>query len=96
MLDLWEYKAERDGGNAQAYAKLSKEIDQYLAAHRDETSAAGTVGILLSGIRISCLRNSSSASFPPWTQSATTLNTVSVQILPTQAMNETDPDTAQI
>jgi tetratricopeptide (TPR) repeat protein len=41
---LWEYKAERDGGNAQGYTKLSKEIDQYLAEHRDDKRAAATVG----------------------------------------------------
>ena len=41
---MWEYKAEGDGGNAQAYAKLSKEIDQYLAEHHDEKRAAATVG----------------------------------------------------
>ena len=44
LPNLWEYKAERDGSNAQAYAKLSKELDQYLAEHRDEKRAAGTVG----------------------------------------------------
>jgi hypothetical protein len=44
LPNLWEYKAERDGGNAQAYTKLSKEIDQYLAEHHDEKRAAGTVG----------------------------------------------------
>lgn len=44
LPNLWEYKAERDGGNAQAYAKLSKELDQYLTEHRDDKRAAGTVG----------------------------------------------------
>jgi hypothetical protein len=44
LPNLWEYKAERDGGNAQAYTKLSKEIDQYLAEHHDEKRAAATVG----------------------------------------------------
>lgn len=41
---LWEYKAERDGSNTQAYAKLSKEIDQYLTEHREEKRATAMVG----------------------------------------------------
>lgn len=44
LPNLWEYKAERDGGNAQAYAKVSEDVDQYLADHRDEKGAAVTVG----------------------------------------------------
>lgn len=44
LPDLWNYKAERDGGDAQAYAKLSKEIDEYLSSHADDRSAASTAG----------------------------------------------------
>jgi tetratricopeptide (TPR) repeat protein len=41
--DLWQYRAERDGGDAQAYANLAKEIDKYLADHADNKAVAGTV-----------------------------------------------------
>jgi len=43
MLDFGSTKPERDGVNVQAYAKCPKEIEQYVAEHRDEKTAAGTV-----------------------------------------------------
>jgi tetratricopeptide (TPR) repeat protein len=33
QMNLWERKAERDGGDAQAWAKVSKEVEQFAAEH---------------------------------------------------------------
>jgi tetratricopeptide (TPR) repeat protein len=44
LADLWTYKAERDGGDAAAYAKLAKELDQFMADHASEKSAIWSVG----------------------------------------------------
>jgi hypothetical protein len=86
MLDLWSTKRSATALTHKPTQRLPKKSNQYLTELRDKKTAAGTGGNLFVGIRSDYLRNSSSGSFPP----------VQVQILATQALNETDQDTAQI
>ena len=44
LQQLWKYKAQRDGGDAQAWAKLTKELDQFVADHLDNKNALYGVG----------------------------------------------------
>jgi hypothetical protein len=44
LNDLWNYKVQRDGGDAQAWAKLAPDIRQFMADHLDEQNARQAVG----------------------------------------------------
>jgi tetratricopeptide (TPR) repeat protein len=46
---LWEYQAQRDGGDAEAYAKVAQRIEQFLSAHQQEANVpVWTIGNFLS------------------------------------------------
>jgi hypothetical protein len=43
---LWEYEAQRDGGDAPAYAKVAQEIDKFLSAHQQQQGSVPVFNFL--------------------------------------------------